>query len=537
MIKFERVTYSYPDAKSPAIKDIDLEIEDGAFVLVIGDSGSGKSTLLRCANGLIPHFYGGRFTGDVIIGDVNTKHETVAGLSRKTGFVFQDANSQAVNKKVEDELAFGLENLGLPLVTIRKRIEEVVDQLSLSSLRDRDITTLSGGERQKIAIGCALAMQPETLVLDEPTSELDPNSAEEILSVLQKLNHDLGLTIIISEHRLERVVQYADSAVYLQEGMAVHGPIRDILKDIDLTPPLVTLAKHNGWDPLPLSVKEGKKFVKEMTSKNNVSLRGRPPKAADRSNLRPAQEVLIDSRQACFSYDGTEVLKGVDVKIYSGEIVALMGRNGTGKTTLLKNLCGLLDPDSGEIIRSVAPIGYVPQRPSSLLFAETVKDELKASLDLHKVPGSFVGLRPPQDDILNNMLDLVRLTGKANIYPRDLSMGEQQRVAIGSVMVIEPELLIMDEPTHGLDYHNKKMLVSLLKELAGRGKGVILATHDVELAAQCADRVVLLAEGAIVIDAPAREVLSESMLFSTQVNKLFGGNILTIEDVISDGIQ
>jgi energy-coupling factor transport system ATP-binding protein len=519
MIRFERVTYSYPDTRSLAIKDIDLKIDDGAFVLVIGDSGSGKSTLLRCVNGLIPHFYGGRFIGDVTVVGSNTKHETVAGLSRKTGFVFQDATSQAVNKKVEDELAFGLENLGLPPVTIRKRIEEILDQLGISSLRNRDITMLSGGERQKIAIGCALAMQPDTLVLDEPTSELDPNSAEEILSVLQKLNHDLGLTIIISEHRLERVVQYADSAIYLEEGMAVHGSIRDILKDIDLTPPLVTLAKSFGWDPMPLSVKDGRRFSKNMEMRHDIQF-----------DDRQAGPVILDARGLRFSYNGNEVLKGLDITLRAGEIVALMGRNGTGKTTLLRNLCGLLDPDSGSIDRNAAGdtdkhalIGYVPQRPSSLLFAETVKDELKASLELHKRDTS------PVDD----MLDDIHLTGKADIYPRDLSLGEQQRVAIGSVMVLKPELLIMDEPTHGLDYHNKELLVALLKELAGRGKGVILATHDVELAAQCADRVVLLAEGTIVIDAPAREVLSESMLFSPQVNKLFGGNVMTVDDVMS----
>lgn len=562
MIGFECVSFYYPEKSEPALEEIDLVVDDGAFVLVIGDSGSGKSTLLRCINGLIPHFYGGRFVGDATVDGWNTKEHTVANMSCRVGFVFQDAFSQAVNKKVDDEIAFGLENLGLLPVTMHKRIEEVVDQLGISDLRDRDMPTLSGGERQKVAIGCALAMQPGTLVLDEPTSELDPNSADEVLNLLRKLNHDLGLTIIVSEHRIERVVQYADSIVYMEDGKAVHGSTGDILKEVDLTPPIVTLAKHYGWDPLPLSVKEARRFIdrssrpsgrlekergQEMTLNNNFPL---PSREGVRGRVEINRETLLDAHNLRFSYDGREVLKGVDLEIRTGEIVALMGRNGTGKTTLLKNLCGLLKPDSGEIERrknpSVIPnevrnpeklvcednhhealIGYVPQRPSSLLFAETVSDELKATLDLHKNK-----VMENRETRVARMLNLIRLADKSEIYPRDLSLGEQQRVAIGSVMVIEPELLILDEPTHGLDYRNKETLVDLLKDLATRGKGVVLATHDVELAAMCADRVVLLADGSIVIDAPAREALSESVLFSPQINKLFGGTVLTVEDVI-----
>lgn len=524
MINFDNVTYYYPDSREPVLRNLSLQIEEGEFILVVGSSGAGKTTFLRCLNGLIPHFYGGRFAGGVTIFGKNSKDYSVADLSLLVGFVFQDSTAQCVTEKVESEIAFGLENLGLSTTVIRKRIEETLDQLGLAHLRNRHINTLSGGERQKVAIGSALAMQPRILVLDEPTSELDPNSAEEVLTLLQKLNHDLGLTVILSEHRLERVVQYADRIVEIEKGVLRAGSLREMLSFLKNVPPLIALGRRMNWQSLPLTVKEGKKF----TQKSNLNLN-----FMFRKEGRSNKEKVLEVRDLSFSHDGEKVLKGINFEAGQGEYVALMGRNGAGKTTLLKNICGLLRPQKGMVKISgkdtknssqeeiARQIGYVPQRPSMLLFSETVEDELKCTLKLRHL--DFKGIP--------RILKFLQLERYAQVYPRDLSLGEQQRVALGAILVAEPPVILLDEPTHGLDYQNKELLVSILKGLQKQEKTIILATHDVELVARSADRVVLLAEGELVIDGDKREALSESILFSPQINKLFGGKVMTVEDV------
>jgi energy-coupling factor transport system ATP-binding protein len=529
MIKIERLTYTYPGASVPALADLTLQVAEGEFVLVTGPSGAGKSTLLRCLNGLVPHFAGGAVGGRVSVAGHDPISEGPQALSRVVGFVFQDPQAQFVLDRVEDEIAFGLENGAVPPAEMRVRVEEVLHLLDLAPLRDRSLDTLSGGERQRVAIATALAFRPRVLVLDEPTSQLDPQSAEEVLNALVRLNRDLGLTIVLAEHRLERVLPYADRLVYLpgDSDQALDGPPRQVLQQMALTPPLVTLGKKLGWEPLPLTIKEGRTFAAGIST---------PPASPQTPTpKREGRRLLI--RDLHFAYDSVDALRGINLQVAPGELVALMGRNGSGKTTLLKCIVGLLRPRQGQIAldgRSIVGedtaeicrrVGYLPQEPDAMLFADTVMDELRVTLHNHGLQDA-----PPIAPV--DLLVRLGLDGAAAAYPRDLSVGQRQRVALGAVTVTRPALLLLDEPTRGLDYDLKRQLVALLREWQAEGVSVLLVTHDVELVAQAADRVMILSEGQVIAD-DAPQVLTASPLFAPQIARLFpSSGWLVAEDVL-----
>ncbi|MFC2036511.1 ABC transporter ATP-binding protein [Chloroflexota bacterium] len=537
MIQFNHLTYHYPGTQSPVLQDLQVGIEEGEFLLVMGPSGAGKSTLLRCLNGLVPHFYGGTVSGQVRVDGRDPVSLGPKGMADVVGFVLQDPEAQFVVDKVEDELAFALENHGLDPIIMRKRVEETLDQLNIAHLRQRSVNTLSGGERQRVAIAAVMTLQPQVLVLDEPTSQLDPQAAEEVLDTVVKLNQDLGLTIILSEHRLERVVQYVDRVLYLPGNG--QSPILDeprtVLREVDLTPPLITLAKALGWSPLPLTIKEGRRFARQQARIPAPASALQPPI----SSLQSPTSVSV--QKLTYSYNGHPALQDVSLDVYQGELVALMGRNGSGKTTLLKQLVGLLRPDQGSVQITdpgsqrrldtrrktiddiIQVIGYVPQNPSALLFNDTVSQELDFTRRGHQLPpGNYATLLEP-----------LGLTTLADHYPRDLSVGERQRVALAAILVAEPQILLLDEPTRGLDYQQKSALVALLQREKAQGRTIIMATHDVELVANCADRVVLLGGGQVVVDGPVRQVMSESLVFASQINKLFRDPaMLTVDDVL-----
>lgn len=533
MIEIEGLTYTYPGAHRPALSGVSLRIAEGEFVLVSGPSGAGKSTLLRCLNGLVPHFTGGRIGGRITVAGHNPVTEGPQVLSRVVGFVFQDPRGQFVLDRVEDEIAFGLENAAVPPAEMRVRVEEVLHLLDLAPLRDRTLDMLSGGEQQRVAIAAALVFRPRILVLDEPTSQLDPQSAEDVLQALVRLNQDLGLTIVLAEHRLERVLPYVDRLVYLpgpaeNNGGVIDGPPRQVLRQMELVPPVVALGRELGWEPLPLTVKEGRSFAARLSI----------PPATPRVALRHRTGSRLRIRDLHFAYNGREVLQGIDLELAPGELVALMGRNGSGKTTLLRCIVGLLRPGRGQIaldghlITEHHPaeicryVGYLPQHPESMLFAESVAEELEITLRNH-------GLQSAPPIPPHELLTRLGLVGVANSYPRDLSAGQRQRVALGAVTVTRPGLLLLDEPTRGLDYQLKRQLVALLREWQGEGVSILLVTHDVELAVLAADRVVLLSNGRIVAD-DRPEVLATSPLFAPQVARLFPGTgWLTVEDALS----
>jgi energy-coupling factor transport system ATP-binding protein len=557
MIELDRVTYTYPEQQQPVLSDLCLRVDEGELLLVIGPSGSGKSTLLRCFNGLVPHFYGGHWQGTVRVAGRDPVAVSPGGMSDLVGFVLQDPEAQFVVDTVEAELAFAMENLALPQPLMRKRVEEVLDQLNIAYLRERPISTLSGGEKQRVAIAAVLTLHPRLLVLDEPTSQLDPQAAEEVLIALRQLNEDLGLTVVLSEHRLERVVQYADRLLYLP-GPAqapLLGEPTEVLSQVQLTPPLVTLGKTLGWEPLPLTIKAGRRFARRL-------IQARPPQEASGSEQlarRPAADSTppaITVKGLDYSYHGHEALRDLSLTIGQGEFVAIMGRNGSGKTTLLKQMVGLLKPDRGQVLITPRPprpaakeaprasepialdtrsasvdeivrfVGYVPQDPNTLLFADTLLEELAFTRKGHRLP--------PDNDVA--LLETLGLAAQARRYPRDLSGGERQRAALAAVLVAQPQIILLDEPTRGLDYQQKRSLTTFLTAEKARGHTIVMVTHDVELVGQCADRVVLMADGDVIVDGPTRKVMSDSLVFATQVNKLFRDErFLTVEDVLGGG--
>ncbi len=542
MITINQLTYTYPNSSRIALQDVAWQVNAGDFVLVAGPSGSGKSTLLRCLNGLVPHFTGGVIDGVVLVNGLDAVALGPHALSRHVGFVLQNPEAQAVLDRVEPEIAFGLENAALPVQEMRVRVEEVLDLLDLTPLRERPLTTLSGGERQRVAIATALALRPQILVLDEPTSQLDPQSAEEVLRALVRLNEDLGLTVILAEHRLERVLRYVDRVTYLENGrIVVDEPARLAVAHLPQLPPLARLGRELGWQPLPLTVKEGRRFARDVEVKRwgGEGVKGCGGEEVISSLAHPLTRspALLTADKLAFAYNGRATLNNVSLQLHAGETVALMVRNGAGKSTLLKCLVGLLRPARGEVRvngrstqgRDAADIcrqaAYLPQNPDDLLFAETVAEELAVTLRNH-------GLI--RQNGVAGLLEQLGLAHVAAEYPRDLSVGQRQRVALGAVAITRPKLLLLDEPTRGLDYAAKQTLVAIWRRWLAEGMGLLLVTHDVELVAQIADRALIMSQGEIIAEGETAEILATSPLFAPQIARLFpGSGWLTVEDALA----
>lgn len=553
MIKIKNFTFYYSGAEKPALNNISLEVEDGEFVLVTGPSAGGKSSLCRCINGLIPHFYGGKVAGRVEVQGLNTMEHPPKALATKVGMIFQDPENQLVTQDVEREIAFGLENLAFPKDLIARRIEESLDTLGISALRYRPVYELSGGEKQKVAIASVLALHPEILMLDEPTSELDPKSAEEVLSIVQRLNDELGITVILIEHRLDRVIQHTDRLIVLDRGRIIaDGRTRDILHNNYQeicqagvgVPPIIKLAHQLEvmgvtYTETPLTVKEGRMMLQEVFQKT----KGLLPQH-DEVNVG---KLMIEVEKLWHVYpDGPVALRNISLRVSEGEFVAIMGRNASGKTTLVKHFNGLLQPTKGlvsvdgidtrkaTVAELAKKVGFVFQNPNDHLFADTVEEEIGFTLRNAGLEDEEVRSR------IDEVLTRFKLEKYRRQYPRALSGGEKQRVALASVLAIQPRILILDEPTRGMEYRLKAELMKFLHEYTGQGNTVILVTHDVETVAEYAARVILLSEGNIVVDGDRRSVLSRALLFSPQINRLvqaFGkygvpDDILTVEEVL-----
>lgn len=545
MIKIDNLTFRYSDTDKPALRDINLEIRDGEFVLLTGPSGGGKSSLCRCLNGLIPHFYGGEMTGKVEVDGLDvTKHSTKE-LATKVGMVFQDPENQLIATDVDREVAFGLENLGFPRELMARRVEEALDTVGIASLRHRAVTELSGGEKQRVAIASVLALYPDILVLDEPTSELDPKGAEEVLAMVERLNDELGITVILVEHRLDRVVQHIDRLIVLDDGrITADGTSQSILSDSRISrsgvgiPPIIKLAqglrdKGISIDNTPLTVKEGRTALAEVFQHCLVASHKVPKESQADIRFLHFQLVaniaqpLIEVERLWHAYPNDVVaLKNISLKVCEGEFVAVMGRNASGKTTLVKHLNGLLKPTKGKVMvdgvntkeascaELARKVGYVLQNPNEHLFADTVEEEIAFTLKILGFKSEEIG------PMVDQVLERFRLVQYRCRYPRSLSGGEKQRVALASILVAQPRIIILDEPTRGMDYKLKSELMSFLDEYRRTGRVVILVTQDVETVAEYGDRVILLSEGGVVVDGAKREVLSQALLFSPQINRL-----------------
>lgn len=516
MIEFRDVTATYPDAPRPTIKNVRLRLDEGELCLVVGRTGTGKTTLLRLINGLFPHFTGGNLAGSVRVDGRDTSQFPPRELADLVGVVGQDPRAHFVTDTVEDELAYTMESLGLAPDVMRRRVEETLDLLGLVELRQRPLDTLSGGQRQRVAIGAALTAHPRILVLDEPTSALDPPAAEEVLAALQRLVHDLAITVVMSEHRLERVVHYADRMLYLPgDGTVRDGAPQDVLKDTPVAPPVVELGRIAGWDPLPLTVRDARRRATALRDALTAASHEQPAEAE-------LGDVTVALRDVTVAYGNRPVLTGVDLSFHAGEITALMGRNGAGKTTLLRSLVGLHTPKVGVVnVQGHQPhtlsahallnlVGMVPQDAADLLYAPTIAHECAAADEDAQVPsGTCV-----------NLLQEIAPELDLSQSPRDLSEGQRLSVVLAIVMTAAPCVLLLDEPTRGLDYRAKERLAAVLRRFALAGTTIILATHDVELTADLASRMIVLADGEIVVDGDTADVAVSSPAFAPQIAKV-----------------
>ncbi len=552
MITFDHVTLRYAGAVEPSLTDVTLEIPEGELVLVVGPTGSGKSTLLRTINGLVPHFSGGTLSGRVVVDGHDTSTHRPRDLATLVGLVEQNPSATFVTDVVEDEIAYGMETMGMDAAIIRRRVEETLDLFGLTPLRERPVTMLSGGQQQRTAIASVFAAGPRILVLDEPTSALDPVAAEEVLASLHRIVHDLGVTVVLAEHRLERVVHHADRVVLI-DGGRTSGLLdpAEAMADSPIHPPLVALSRLVHWSPTPLSIRDARRRAGSLRDRLAASEpmrvgRDRDEGAAPSPTIEPrtvgtgprADHTAVRISKARIRRGGRMVVEDLSLQLAAGSITSLMGRNGAGKSTLLGALAGQLGMEAGSVrittpdgwvdpavlppSRRVALVGLVPQQPELLLYSESVLAECQAAdRDFGVTPGTTSAILGD----ISGGLDPAR-------HPRDLSEGQRLELALSVILAGSPRLLLLDEPTRGLDYGAKHRLGSALRGLASAGTTVLLATHDVELAAEVADRVVILADGEIVTDGPVRDVLASSPAFAPQVTKvLLPQTWLTVDEV------
>ena len=525
-VAFERVTYAYPGAEAPALLDVSLTIEPGEMCVLAGLSGHGKSTLLRAACGLAPHFYGGSFAGRVTVEGLDTREHPPARLGALTGALFQDPETQLVMGSVRAELALALENRGHTPAMVARGVEEVALALGIDRLLERSTQELSGGEQQRVALGAALAGRPKVVLLDEPTSQLDPVAGDELIGLLRRLNQEWDMTILLCEHRLERCLAAADRAIAMHGGRVAHdGPPEAFLEWARseapaLQTPGAKLFALSGLSPAPVGVKQARATLRArglLEGKAQLArtaagpARGSPPrrrsaeaKPAPRRGLRfrGGTGVPLSIRGLWYEIPrGPAILRGVDLVVRGGETVALMGRNGAGKSTLLRHAAGLLGPTRGRV-DTAGRVALLLQNPNDYFLRERVSQEVSPEA-----------------------LAAAGLAGLGERNPRDLSGGERQRLAL--VIVAgegdPPVVLALDEPTRGMDREAKAALAAELRRRAEGGQAVIVATHDPEFAAACAERAVLLADGRVIADGPAAELLAGGWYFSTETARILGG--------------
>jgi energy-coupling factor transport system ATP-binding protein len=539
VITFDRVTVTYVDAGRPVLRDVSLTIEEGELCLVVGRTGSGKSSLLGTINGLVPHFTGGTLAGRVVVDGRDTAHHPPRELADVVGVVGQDPLAGFVTDTVEEELAYGMEQLAVPAQVMRKRVEETLDLLGLAELRAEPLLELSGGQQQRVAIGSVLTAHPRILVLDEPTSALDPTAAEEVLAAVTRLVHDLGVTVVLAEHRLERVAQFADRVIHLPgDGSVQDGLPAAMFASTSIAPPVVELGRLAGWSPLPLSVRDARRQAPDL--RQRLDGLGPPPPVRPEP---PAGRVVLSATGVVVRYGELVAVREVDLTLRSGEVVALMGRNGSGKSSLLWALQGSgrrqggrvqvdgHDPQALGTVGARRLVGMVPQTPADLLNRDTVAAELDqaghdaSSLAVGPVP--TVG-GPTARDILDGLAPGIADDG----HPRDLSEGQRLALVLAVQLSASPPVLFLDEPTRGLDYAAKEALSRILADLAAAGRAVVVSTHDVEFVAGAADRVVVMAEGEIVADGDTTEVIVASPAFAPQVAKVLAPlPYLTVDQV------
>ncbi len=527
MIEFLETSVHYEGAKHSVFAPASFTLDAGALHLVVGPTGAGKTTLLGLMNGHVPHFTGGRVDGDVRVRGRSIRDFRPRDFADLVGVVRQNPRAGFVADTVEHEIAYAMENLGFSRAAMHERVGHLLEQLDLGELRLRKLQTLSGGQAQRVAIAAALSASPSVLVLDEPTSGLDPEAAASVVAILEDLVAHHDVTVIVSEHRLERIIGNASSVVVVEGGMVSQGNPQHAMAEASVIPPIVELGRALDWSPLPLTVAVARPYADEL----KLTLAPRRP--LPRRTSAEAPIAVLD--QATVSFGASNALLNIDVEVRPREVTALVGHNGAGKSTFLGLLCGLVSTSSGRVLVGgvdplsldplalVRRVGLIPQDPGLLLYSSSVERELtEADRDGGLEPGTTAA-----------WFSQFQPTVEGSRHPRDLSEGQRLCLALAIVMASSPPLLLLDEPTCGLDNHAKEHLGVVLGELAERGTAIVLASHDVEFIATVADRVIELDRGVLVSAWPARSRPTSRMTFTSQMQELLGSpEWLTAKEVI-----
>jgi energy-coupling factor transport system ATP-binding protein len=567
-VKIDNLSFKYSTTSDYVLKDVNLEFKEGEFVLMIGPSGCGKTTLVNCINGIIPHIIGGIKEGKVYVKGQDVDKLELKDVSQLVGTVFQNPETQFFTLSVLDEIVFGPENLKLPKEEIGRRLEKVVKAVGIEELLDKDTMSLSGGQKQRVAIASVLAMEPDVLILDEPTTNLDPKGAIEVLETVKQLKEKTDSTIILIEHRLEEVAKHADRLIVMDSGRIIANdePRKifgnpDLLYRLGIRPPqsaetIIRLKERGIFEgnvETPLSVDEAVETIRQILK--NRKMTDNPPKLSITSpeyEKDQKRKPLIEIDNLWHQYpDGTVALRGISLTIHEGEFVGIIGQNGSGKTTLVSHLLGLLYPSHGSVkingrdVRTMdvpelaQQIGFIFQNPDLMLFQTTVWNEIAFGPRNLGLDEEEVAKR------VKEAIKMMKLTGFENRHPHALSRGQRHRVAVASILAMRPKILIADEPTTGQDYGATKHYLELLEKMNKQGSTIIVISHDMKLIAKYVRRVIVLKEGRVLMDGPTRAIFSKPEILSetdiepphvTQISlKLDDYNIpptLTIEELV-----
>ncbi len=541
MIKIENLTFKYEGAKKNALDKINLQIEDGDFLGIIGESGAGKTTLCSAINALIPHHYKGDFYGSVKIDDKDSFDTTPGQLALKVGSVFQDIDSQLLSTFVEDEILFGLENFDIPKDQIESRVQFALEEVGITDLRYREIASLSGGQKQKVAIAAIIALQPKILVLDEPTGELDPASSRQIFALLDKLNKEKGITIIVIEQKIMLLCEFAKKLAVMEKGKITHfGKVREVLKNAEELeekginiPRVVTLSRQlinnkllpenlSENEEIAINSSEAAELIKKITA-GKINTKVEIAEASDTSirNQEPLQtdkEKIIQFQKVQFSYHSDANITDIDVNINKGDFLAIIGSNGAGKSTFSKLCNGLLKPTSGNVIvkgnntkkvktsQLAKNIGFLFQNPDRQICCNTVKEEIAFSL-------KNIGLA--EEDIKARVEKTIEeFNFDPEKDPFTMSRGQRQRLCLACLIALESDILILDEPTTGLDYKECIELMEKIRNLNKKGTTVIMVCHDMEVVLDYATRILIMTNGKVIADNDAKTILKDKELLS-----------------------
>lgn len=546
ILECDNLSFTYKTQSVPSIRDIQLKIDAGDFILCTGPTGCGKSTLLKAFNGLLPHEIGGTLVGSVRVNGIDSRDSSVSELSKTVGLMFQNPDDQIFSSTVEDEVGFALENAGMDRNLIRRRVSKTLAWVGLTGREQCSVHALSGGERQRLALASVLALRPQMLALDEPISQMDPRGAMELLQVLQKLNREMGITIVVVEHRLHEVMPLCRRVLVMENGgISWQGTREQAFRDPEVflrlglrIPQSVHLCHSLGLVATGASVADAVENILRVYPECGIL-----PVPQSPTTTAEKTEYAVEIRNLDFHYTANErkILDGINLAVPRGQFVALMGNNGAGKSTLLHHICGLLRPQAGRVEVLGRPVkkldrrvGMVMQNPDLMLFNATVSEEVTF--------GIRHGGRTSVGGDWQLLLAKTGLSGLEDCFPLALSQGQRVRLAIASLLACRPDVLLLDEPTTGQDLGHIDDIIALLQEFTEQGGTVVFCTHDTEVAARYAERVVVMTAGRVVADAPPREVFANDEILLQaglrppvvlQVSrKLYGGCALCVEEVV-----